>query len=64
MATQKPGTKLTTIAGPLRGQHCIHEADVLDKFLVPAFRVQLVTEDGEPERSIVVGCHSVKVGWS
>ena len=69
MATQQPGTKLTIIAGSLRGRHCIHQADLLDKALdspvpVPAFRVQLVTEDGGPDRSLVVGCHSVKVGWS
>ena len=69
MATQQPGTKLTIISGSFRGRHCIHQADVLDKTLdspvpVPAFRVQLVTEDGEPDCSVVVGCHSVKVGWS
>jgi len=51
MATQKPGTKLTIISGSLRGRRCIHEEDVLDKSVdspvpVPAFRVQLVTEDG------------------
>jgi len=68
MATQQPGTKLTIISGSLRGRRCIHEADVFDISLdspvpVPAFRVHLVTEDGEPDRSVVVGCHSVKVGW-
>jgi len=69
MATQQPGTKLTIISGTLRGRRCIHEADVLDKSVdspavpVPAFRVHLVTEDGEPDRSVVVGCHSVRVGW-
>ena len=66
--TQTPGTKLTIISGPLRGWRCIHQADVLHKSLdspvpVPAFRVHLVTEDGEPDRSVVLGCHSVKVGW-
>ena len=68
MATQQPGTKLTIIAGSLRGRRCIHEADVFDKSLdspvpVPAFRVLLVTDNEEPDRSVVVGCHSVKVGW-
>ena len=68
MPTQKPGTKLTIISGSLRGRRCIHEADVLDKSVdstvpVPAFRVQMVTEDGVPECSVVVCCHSVKVGW-
>ena len=66
MATQQPGTKLTIIAGSLRGRRCIHEADLLDITVdspvpVPAFRVQLVNAGGEP--SVVVGCHSVKVGW-
>ncbi len=61
MATQKPGTKLTIISGVLRGRRCIHEEDVFDKSVdspvpVPAFRVRLVTEDGEPVRSVVVGC--------
>ncbi len=69
MATQQPGTKLTIIAGPLRGRRCIHVADVFDKTLespvpIPAFRVQLVSEEGEPDCSVVVGCHSFKVGWS
>lgn len=68
MATQQPGTKLTIISGSLRGRRCIHEADVFDKPIdspVPdhAFRVQLVNDDGERDRSVVVGCHSVKVGW-
>ena len=68
IATQLPGTKLTIIAGPLRGRHCIHEADVFEKTLdspapVPAFRVQLVPEEGEPPLTVVVGSHSVKVGW-
>ena len=68
MAAQQPGTKMTIISGSLRGRRCIHEADVLDKSVdspvpVPAFRVQLVTEDGEPDRSVVAGCYSVKVGW-
>ena len=68
MATQQPGNKLTIISGPLRGRYCIHEADVFEKTLdspvpVPAFRVHLVTGDGEPNRSVVVGCHSVKVEW-
>ena len=61
MATQQPGTKLTIIAGSLRERRGIHQADLLDKTLdspvpVPAFRVNLVTEDGEPARSVVVGC--------
>ncbi len=68
MATQPPGTKLTIIAGALRGRRCVHQADVYDKSVdspvpVPAFKVQLVTADGEPDSSVVVGCHSVKVGW-
>ena len=68
MATQQPGTKLTIISGCLRGRRCIHEADVLDQSVdspvpVPAFRVHLVTEDGQPDRLVVVGCHSVRVGW-
>ena len=68
MATQQPGTKLAIISGSLRGWRCIHEEDVLDKTLdspvpVPAFRVQLVSEDGEMERTTVLGCHSVRVGW-
>ena len=68
MATQPPGTKLTIISGSLRGQRCIHLADVFDKSVdspvpVPAFRVQLVAEEGEPVQVVVVGCHSVKVGW-
>jgi len=68
MATQPPGTKLTIISGCLRGRRCIHEADVLDKSVdspvpVPAFRVRLVTEEGEEEHTVVVGSHSVKVGW-
>ena len=68
MATQQPGTKLTIISGSLRGCRCVHQADVYDKSVdspvpVPAFRVRLVTEDGEPDRSVVVGCHSVRVGW-
>ena len=68
MATQQPGTKLPIIAGTLRGRRCIHQADLLDKTVdspvpIPAFQVQLVAEDGEPDRSVVVGYHSVKVGW-
>ena len=68
IATQQPGTKLTIIAGPLRGRRCIHEADVLEPSTSstvpgPAFRVRLVTEVGEPEETVVVGCHNVKVGW-
>ena len=69
IATQQPGTKLTIISGALRGRRCIHVEDEIDKSLdspavpVPAFRVRLVTDDGEPGQSIVVGCHSVKVGW-
>lgn len=67
IATQQPGTKLTIVAGPLRGRRCIHEADLLDKTLdspvpIPAFRVQLVTDDGEPDQTVVVGCHSVRLG--
>jgi len=55
MATQQPGTKLTIISGPLRGRRCIHEADVFEETMInpvsgPAFRAQLVTEDGEVER--------------
>ena len=68
MATQQPGTKLTIIAGSLRGRRCIHLADVFDKPInspVPdhAFRVQLVDDDDQAGESIVVGCHQVKVGW-
>ena len=69
MATQQPGTKLTIISGSLRGRRCVHQADVYDKSVdspvpVPAFRVRLVTEEGEPDQLVVLGCHSVKVGWS
>ena len=69
IATQQPGTKLTIIAGVYRGRRCVHQADVFDKSLdspvpIPAFRVRLVTDDGEPDQTVVVGCHSVKVGWS
>ena len=51
-----------------RGRRCIHEADVFDRSVdspvpVPAFKVRLVAEDGEPDRSVVVGSHSVKIGW-
>lgn len=58
MATQQQGTKLTINSGSLRGRHCMHEADVFEKTLdspvpVPAFRVRLVTEHGEPDRSVV-----------
>ena len=68
IATQQPGTKLTIISGFLRGRRCVHQADLFDESVdspvpVPAFRVQLVAEDGEPDRSVVVGCHSVKIGW-
>ncbi len=68
MATQQPGTKLTIISGPLRGSRCIHEADVFEPSMSstvpgPALRVRLVTEAGEPEETVVVGCHTVKVGW-
>ncbi len=68
MATQPPGTKMTIIAGSLRGRRCIHQADVFDKtmsspFPDHAFRVQLVDDQGVPGEAIVVGCHQVKVGW-
>ncbi len=68
MATQLPGTKLTIIAGSLRGRRCIHQADVFDNpisspFPEHAFRMRLVDDQGVPEESIVVGCHQVKVGW-
>ena len=68
VGTQQQGTKLTIISGSLRGRRCIHESDVFDKSVdspvpVPAFRVRLVTKEGESDRTVVVGCHSVKVGW-
>ena len=68
MATQQPGTKLTIISGPLRGRRCIHEADVFEPSNSstvpgPAFRVRLVAVTGEPEVTVVLGCHTVKVGW-
>ena len=60
MATQPPGTKLTIIAGTLRGRRCIHQADVFDKpisspFPEHAFWVRLVaglpTAKGLPQGS-------------
>lgn len=68
IATQQPGTKLTIIAGPLRGRRCIHLADVFGKpigspVLDHAFRVMLVNDEGQEGETMVVGCHQVKVGW-
>ena len=68
MATQTPGTKLTIISGSFRGRKCIHVADVFDKPVDSpvrdhGFRVQLVSDEGQEEQSLVVGCHQVKVGW-
>ena len=54
MATQQPGNMLTIVSGAWRGLGYIHEQDLLEKTVdspvpVSAFKVRLVTEEGEEE---------------
>ena len=67
--TLDQGTKVTIISGSCRGRKGILQANVFDKSvdwpeLASGFLVQLLNDQGEEDRSVVVRCHQVKVGWN
>jgi len=64
----EPGTKVTIISGSYRARKAVHLENVFHRSVDWAepssgFLLQLQNNDGEEERSIVVRCHQVKVGW-
>ena len=59
---------MTVISGSYRGRRALHLANVFDRSVdwpepSSGFLLQLQSNDGEEERSIVVRCHQVKVEW-
>ena len=66
--TLEPGTKVTVISGSYRGRRAIHQANVYDRSVdwpepSSGFLLQLQNNEVEEERSIVVRCHQVRIGW-